>query len=41
MIVVQLTNDYKLLNIYVDVIVEVKYMITLFYFDIFDIENLM
>ena len=38
---IQLMNGYELLNDNVDVIVGVKYIIILFYFDIFDIKNLM
>ena len=40
-IVLHLVNDYKLLDIEVDVIVWMKYMIVLFCFDIFDIETSM
>ena len=43
-IVVQLVNDYKLLNEWepsVDIEVEVKYVILIFYFDIFIFRSLM
>ena len=42
MIVVQLVNSYKLLDVNIDVIIEMKYMVLLlFYFNIFYIENLL
>ena len=40
-IVVQLVNGYKLLDVNVNMIIEVKYMILVLYFDVFDIEDLM
>ena len=40
-IVVQLMNGYKLLVVNVNVGIEMKYIILLFYFDVFDFENLM
>ena len=41
MIVVQLVNGYKLLVVNIDVVVDVKYTILLFYRVIFYIETLM